>query len=238
MKKFSCIGVLIGILLFLYISTVGAFEVITAAKAYDMLQKGQAFLIDVRTLEECYWVGSPALEPNGMPVGYNIPWKLWPSSQLTASDDFYKPDMVLAKELFAAIFDYLNPDKSTPIITMCRSGGRSSDAAIYLESIGFSEVYEIDNYLEEAEDVAAGNSSLGGRGGFQGSSSNSALDYSGYRGWPGRVDYLDQYPNHNPDWEPTDSSQSVSWMDTGLPMTQKLDVNKHIYYLLGLITVN
>jgi len=28
-------------------------------------------MIDTRTLEECYWVGSPALEPDGMPVAFN-----------------------------------------------------------------------------------------------------------------------------------------------------------------------
>jgi hypothetical protein len=49
--------------------------------------------MDTRTLEECYWVGSPALEPDGMPVAFNLPRKLWPSHQLTSADSYSKPAM-------------------------------------------------------------------------------------------------------------------------------------------------
>ncbi len=216
-------------------SVAWSFESVTAAKAYELVENNEAFLLDIRSLEECYWVGSPSLEPNGMPIAFNIPWKLWPNNRITSVDDYFGPDMVLANELFGIILNTYVTDKSTKLILMCRSGHRTSDAAEYLENLGFTNVCSVDNYLKVAEDIAGGSSKIGGKGGFQGSSSNSPSDYLGYRGWPGRVDYLPIYPNHDPDWLPEDSSQSVSWMDTGLPVTQKMDANKIVYHLLGLV---
>jgi len=210
------------------ISSTWAYEAITAAKAYEMVKQNQAILIDIRTLEECYWVGSPALEPNGMPIAYILPWKLWPSNMITAKDDYYKPSMIVAKETFRMVFETYLPDKTTPIILFCRSGDRADVAAKYLESLGYSNVYSIDNYLLHAEGKF-------GMGGFQGKPTNSPTEYAGYRGWPGRVSYLPTYPNYNPNWLPDDPGESVSWMDFGLPVTQKLDPNKIIYYYLGLV---
>ena len=58
------------------VGSAAAVEQITAQEAYDMVNSGQATLIDVRTLEECYWVGSPALVPGGDPIAVVIPWQI------------------------------------------------------------------------------------------------------------------------------------------------------------------
>lgn len=99
------------------------------------------------------------------------------------------------------------------IIIFCRSGGRSSSAADQLETAGFLNVYEIDNYMND-----------GGRGGFQGSGYSGS--YGGYRGYPERLPSnmaphkikvkLDSNRITNPD-------DSVAWMDSGLPITQEID---------------
>lgn len=39
----------------------------------------KAIIVDIRTLEEYYFVGTCAETPNGDPIAYNIPWKLWTS---------------------------------------------------------------------------------------------------------------------------------------------------------------
>ena len=48
-----------------------AYENITAEEAYEMVNSGEAIMIDVRTLEECLWVGMPSVADGGL---YVIPW--------------------------------------------------------------------------------------------------------------------------------------------------------------------
>lgn len=226
MKKIvTTFAMLLFMLSIMAIGNAEAYTSITAAKAYKMATEEGANLIDVRTLEEYYWVGTCAKDPNGMPIAYNIPWKLWTYRIEEAVDasgnplGYYKPTMVTVKALFKLFIRRTFPDKNAPLILFCRSGERSTEAAAYLETIGYTEVYEIDNVL--AEEAAP----PGGKGGFQGGS------VAGYRGWPGRVNYLPLYPSYEPEWTPSDKGQSVSWMDTGLPMTQKLDPNKIYLYM-------
>jgi rhodanese-related sulfurtransferase len=185
-----------------------AYENITAEEAYDMVNNGEAIMIDVRTLEECLWVGMPNVVAGGL---YVIPWKTF-----TISADGTVVN-VLNPNFEALVLQEFSDDTGQALITMCRSGGRSTDAAEAMEGIGFTNVYEVDNVLKEAEN------GRGGRGGFQGTSYGS--DYDGYRGYPDRLPY-NQSPNkvtvqtsknriRNPE-------SSVSWMDTGLPITQDL----------------
>ncbi len=186
-----------------------AYENITADEAYDMVNSGEAILIDVRTLEECLWLGMPDVAYGGL---YVIPWLtktiLADGTVETVDPNPYFDDIVLQE------FD---DEPAQALITMCRSGGRSTKAAMKLESLGFTNVYELDNALKEAEN------DKGGRGGFQGTSYDSS--YDGYRGYPYRLPYnrsrkqitvqISTDRIRNPE-------SSVSWMDTGLPITQAL----------------
>jgi rhodanese-related sulfurtransferase len=225
MKKIvTTFAMLLFMLSIMAIGNAEAYESITAAKAYQMATEEGANLVDVRTLEEYVWLGTCAAEANGMPIAYNIPWQLW-GYRIEKADGYYKPTMVTVKTLFKYFIKKTFPDKDTPLILFCRSGHRSTDAAKYLDKIGYTKVYEIDNYLKEADKYP------GGKGGFQGGNTEGPADYKGYRGWPGRVSYLSPYPTHDPDWTPKDKDQSVSWMDTGLPVTQKLDPTKIYLYM-------
>lgn len=53
-------------------TTVFAFKQITAREACDMVNSGQAKLVDVRTLEKCFWVGMPDVAGGGL---YVIPFQ-------------------------------------------------------------------------------------------------------------------------------------------------------------------
>ncbi|MGD9366505.1 MAG: rhodanese-like domain-containing protein [Desulfobacteraceae bacterium] len=185
-----------------------AYENITAKEAYDMVNNGEAILIDVRTLEECLWVGMPDVANGWL---YVIPWLTKTISADGTVVTQLNPDFeALVLQEFGGNFNQV-------LITMCRSGGRSTSAANLLEGIGFTNVYEIDNALKEAEN------GTGGRGGFQGTSYGS--DYDGYRGYPARLPN-NQNPNEVTVQTRTDRirnpESSVSWMDTGLPITQDL----------------
>lgn len=193
-----------------------AFELITAYEAYEMVKDGEATLVDVRTLEESVFVGSPALEPNGDPIAYLIPWEFLEGTDEEGNEIYRKnPDF---DALFEQVFGY---DKSQPLIIICRSGNRSSYAALQLEKNGFTAIYEVDNKLKELSNFP------GGRGGFQGSGYNGL--YKGYRGYPGRFTCDESTAHHRVETYTqaiTDENDSVAWMDMGLPMTQRINPEK------------
>ncbi|MGA1839313.1 MAG: rhodanese-like domain-containing protein [bacterium] len=207
--------VLFLLILALRIGNTSAYEVITAQEAYDMISTGQAIIIDVRTLEEYVFVGSPALESEGDPIAYLISWKIF-----NGIDENGAVKLIDNPEFDKLVSQTFGDDKTRPLITMCACGIRSSFAAQRLETLGFTNVYEIDNKLKEASHFPGG---IGG--GFQGTSYNGL--YDGYKGYPYRTDngpadisletISDNIVNEN---------DPVSWMDTGLPITHKNDPNK------------
>ena len=226
------------------------FTQITAQEAYNMVEAGDAKLIDVRTTAEFLWVGTCKLPDGTTP--YNIPWKIW-AYRFSGTDGKVKAGGIVVKRLFGTLIQRTFPDKNTPLILMCRSGHRSSAAADYLvNELGYTTIYEIDNVLKEEADEAEGTevSKRGGRGGFQGSSSNSKHCFgetdpkASYRGYPNRLELnVEGNPLGDYCYYETDSSKledgtnykdknvSVSWMDTGLPITQTVDKNKIWLYM-------
>ena len=207
-KKLSSLLVAFTVVLVIGVGSTTAFENVTAQEAYDMVNSGQATLIDVRTLEEVVWVGSPALVPGGDPIAYLIPWKFW-----TGVDQKGKSTYEPNENFNALVKQEFSEDQV--LITMCLMGKRGTAAAQRLETLGFTNVYELDNALKEEEN------GYGGCGGFQGT--NYSNTYDGYRGHPERL------PENNSPWKITvesvtedinNAEDSVSWKDTGLPITQ------------------
>ena len=171
------------------IQNIYAFDHVTAQEAYDMVMNNGAVLIDVRTSEECAFVGSPALEPGGDPIAYLIPWELFDGIDDGGNKKF-KDNL----DFDTLILQTFGDDMDQQLIVMCAGGSRSSFAASRLEGLGFTYVQELDGEQN-------------GTGGFQGPV--NANQYEGYKGYPGRL-----------------SVSSISWMDTGLPMTYKIDPEK------------
>lgn len=221
LKTFTVLAIAVFMVSVMAIGSAKAFTQITAQKAYDMvttdvgvvttdlggpkLKEVKPALIDIRTLAECSWVGSPADE-NGNPIAVNFPYKLW-THRIDCETG--KPILRTVKHLFGFLIRRTFPDKDTPLMLMCRSGKRTDEAADYLETLGYNNICEIDIQSENGERGC-------GRGGFQGSSKSSPSGFEGYRGWPGR----------------SVPEESVSWMDYGLPITQELDYSKIWPYML------
>jgi rhodanese-related sulfurtransferase len=102
----------------------------TPREAFEMLQQNPEFLlIDVRTQAELALVGR-------VPAALNIEWAFYPG--MVQNQDF-------AKELS----DKLN--KNQPLIFMCRTGGRSHNAAAVAATLGYTQAY---NMLEGFEGEA------------------------------------------------------------------------------------
>ena len=149
--------------------------------------------------------------PGGDPIAYLIPWKFW-----TGVDETGKSTYKMNKHFDTLVEQEFSKDQV--LITMCLMGKRGTAAAQRLETLDFTNVYELDNALKEEEN------GYGGCGGFQGT--NYSNTYDGYRGHPERL------PENNSPWEITietvtkdinNAEDSVSWKDTGLPITQKVD---------------
>ncbi len=100
---------------------------LTPNEAYDVLQSmPNAVLIDVRTNAERELVGK-------VPLAKDIEWAFYPG--MVANGDF-------PAQLSAQI------DKDALVIFMCRTGGRSHNAAMLAAQLGFAAAY---NMLEGFE---------------------------------------------------------------------------------------
>jgi rhodanese-related sulfurtransferase len=106
---------------------------LTPQEAFDVMQLAPgAKLVDVRTRAELELVGR-------VPQAMHIEWAFYPG--MVANPDFA-----------AQIHTQLDPEELT--IFMCRTGGRSHNAAVLAAQLGFAEAY---NMLEGFEGEATPN---------------------------------------------------------------------------------
>lgn len=112
---------------------------IAPREAWDRLQREpNAVLIDVRTAPEWAFSGEADLSQLGRkPVG--ISWKTYPTYALN-------PD-------FLATFRALNLPRETPVFFLCKTGGRSLDAACAVASEGYSQCYNVADGFEGPQDA-------------------------------------------------------------------------------------
>ncbi len=103
---------------------------LTPSEAYAVLQANpQARLVDVRTQAELELVG---LVPNAL----HIEWAFYPG--MLKNEQF-------AEQLQSAVA------KNVTVIFLCRTGGRSHNAAVLAEQLGYAQAY---NMLEGFEGEA------------------------------------------------------------------------------------
>ena len=101
---------------------------LTPQEAFEVLQLGLAALVDVRSQSELDLVGR-------VPNANHVEWAFYPG--MVANTEF-------AAQLQAQL------DKSQTIIFMCRTGGRSHNAAVVAQQLG----YKAYNMLEGFEGAA------------------------------------------------------------------------------------
>ncbi len=103
---------------------------LTPNEAFAILQENpQALLVDVRTQAELELVGR-------VPNAVNIEWAFYPG--MVKNEHF-------AEQLATTV------DKNLTVIFMCRTGGRSHNAAVVAQQLGYSNAY---NMLEGFEGEA------------------------------------------------------------------------------------
>lgn len=102
--------------------------------AYDVLSKDEnSFLVDVRTMPEWAYTGVANLSEINKKV-ITISWLNFPN--MAANNNF-------SAEFLGAI-----PDKNSKIFFICKTGGRSQDAANNMMQIGYKNCFNITNGYE------------------------------------------------------------------------------------------
>lgn len=113
---------------------------VTPLEAWNYLASHEASaLVDVRTQPEWQFVGQPDLRA-ALGAHHAVSWKMYP----TFAEN---PD-------FAAALSALQPDRDMPLFFLCRSGGRSLDAAIAMTALGYRYCFNIEGGFEGEPDVA------------------------------------------------------------------------------------
>lgn len=111
------------------------------AEAHALLQMlPGAALVDVRTRAELEWVGS-------VPGSLAVEWNRWPGGARNLS--------------FIAELESL-VDKHRLVMFLCRSGGRSSSAAIAATQAGYTDAYNVLQGFEGDKDTGGQRNKFGG----------------------------------------------------------------------------
>lgn len=118
------------LLIFLFPILAQNVEEISPEKAYQMLENPSTYLVDVRSIAEYVFVGHPE-------KAYNIPLMFWSEEKqdLVSNDNFIQDLKSRFKENSVLIF-------------ICRSGGRSLEAAKLARQSGFTDVFSINEGFE------------------------------------------------------------------------------------------
>lgn len=115
---------------------------VTPQEAFDLLQQQPAVkLVDVRTRAEWEWVGK-------VPGALLIEWNTWPGGQ---------PNPAFLEELRREI-----PDVQTPVMFICRSGGRSHNAAAVAARAGYGLSFNVLQGFEGDKNDKGQRNTLGG----------------------------------------------------------------------------
>ena len=114
---------------------------VTPREAYELMQhEAKAKLVDVRTRAELDWVGR-------IPGAVEIELLTYPGNRPN-------PDFVRQLEQ--------NVEKDAPVLFICRSGGRSHNAALMALQAGYDAPYNVLEGFEGDKDSAGHRSTEGG----------------------------------------------------------------------------
>lgn len=107
---------------------------IPPSDAWNMLMKNKnAYLVDVRTNAEWNFVGVPNLDSINKQL-ITIEWRAFPNMEINHNFDNQLASIV--------------SDKDSELIFLCRTGGRSAEAATRMYSLGYKNCYNVSHGFE------------------------------------------------------------------------------------------
>jgi len=112
---------------------------ISPQEVYDYAKLNRSVIVDVRTAAEWQFVGLPDLKNTPSQL-VTISWKLYPSFAINPK---FIGDLMAEPSI----------RKDTPLFFICRSGGRSQDAAIAMANEGYQYCFNITGGFEGEADT-------------------------------------------------------------------------------------
>ena len=106
---------------------------IPPSAAWEMLQKKDVYLVDVRTNVEWKFIGQPNLDSVNKNI-ISLEWRSLPDMQVNPN---------FAERLMKEI-----PNKDSHVLFLCRTGGRSAEAATTMTELGYKNCYNITEGFE------------------------------------------------------------------------------------------
>ncbi|WP_112313024.1 rhodanese-like domain-containing protein [Pseudogemmobacter bohemicus] len=106
--------------------------VVAPGTAWDLVSRGEAVMLDVRTVEERAYVGR-------VPASLHVAWAT--GTSMNRNPHF-------ARQVAALV-----PDKATRLLLICRSGKRSALAAEALTKAGWAQAFSVAEGFEGALDA-------------------------------------------------------------------------------------
>ncbi len=119
------------------IPAVGYAGDVDASVAYEWLQRHAGVLVDVRSEPEWHCAGVPTLAGTPSSV-LPLAWKLYPQWNI---------NLHFLSQLQAAVA------VTTPVFFLCKTGGRSADAATAATAAGYHMAYNICDGMEGPHDA-------------------------------------------------------------------------------------
>jgi rhodanese-related sulfurtransferase len=114
---------------------------LTPKEAFEVIRENpEARLVDVRTRAELDWVGR-------VPGAVEVELQTWPGGRPN-------PDFVQQLEEKVG--------KDAPVLFLCRSGGRSHNAAMMAQQAGYAECYNVLEGFEGDKDPSGHRNTKGG----------------------------------------------------------------------------
>ena len=114
----------------------------SAEEAWELLSSNPGCaLVDVRTAAEWNFVGVPDLSELQAPL-IRVEWQSFPSGEV--NPDFVAETEKALKAAGAGV--------DTPILFLCRSGGRSASAAAAMTAAGYRRCYNVAGGFEGVRD--------------------------------------------------------------------------------------
>lgn len=130
-------------------SSVFAYEDLTPSEAYELATTNpNAFIIDVRTDEEWTWVGHPGA--NKLDEGAELEGKVVSIEHKKVNRN---GELVINRRFVKEVNCTFDDDREVILIMMCRSGGRSVEAALRLEEAGYTNIKNMVTGFEGGKDV-------------------------------------------------------------------------------------
>jgi rhodanese-related sulfurtransferase len=125
---------------------------VSPVEAFELLQgNAKAQLVDVRTVAEWAFVGVPDLSGLQLEL-HRVEWQRYPD--MTTNPEFVR-GVVERLERSGASVD-------TPVLFLCRSGGRSRAAAIALTAAGYTRALNVAGGFEGDVDAEGHRGTAGG----------------------------------------------------------------------------